>query len=184
MAHSRRRLAALGEKLGGGEPRRHRALAAVHREVFRGADYPAASPCTQGEAELTLPSPLASLLVLTVSAYAKQPPRLPFTAAATVRAGCGWLVVPVCQTCRDILELYCTVQPASCPRLDLSEINYLGLLLSRMSRSVKVSDHDASTFSKFRHSVRIRAPRIARLPDMRWAQVNCAILCRKMRGHL
>jgi len=65
---------------------------------------------------------------------------------------------------------------------DLSEINYLSLLLSRMSRTVKVSDHDASTFSKFRHSVRIRAPRIARLPDMRWAQVNCAILCREDAG--
>jgi hypothetical protein len=65
---------------------------------------------------------------------------------------------------------------------DLSEINYLGLLLSRMSRTVKVSDQDASTFSKFRHSVRIRAPPIARLPDMRWAQVNCAILCREDAG--
>ena len=65
---------------------------------------------------------------------------------------------------------------------DLSEINYLGLLLSRMSRIVKVPDHDASTFAKFRHSVRIRAPRIARLPDMRWAQVNCAILCREDAG--
>ncbi len=65
---------------------------------------------------------------------------------------------------------------------DLSEINYLALLLSRMSRTVRVSDHDASACSKFRHSVRTRAPRIARLPDMRWAQVNCAILCREDAG--
>jgi hypothetical protein len=65
---------------------------------------------------------------------------------------------------------------------DLSEINYLGLLLSRMSRTVKVSDHDASTFSKFRHSIRTRAPRIPGLTDRRWAQVNCAILCREDAG--
>jgi hypothetical protein len=67
---------------------------------------------------------------------------------------------------------------------DLSAINYLRLLLSRMSRTVKLSHHDhyASTLSKFRHSVRIRAPRIARLPDMRWAQVNCAILWREDVG--
>jgi hypothetical protein len=37
---------------------------------------------------------------------------------------------------------------------DLSEINYLGLLLSQMSRTVKVSDHGALTlFPTFRHSV-------------------------------
>jgi len=62
---------------------------------------------------------------------------------------------------------------------DPSEINYLVLLLARMSRTVNVSDHAASTFWQFRHSVRIRAPRIAGLPDMRGAQVNCAILCRE-----
>ena len=65
---------------------------------------------------------------------------------------------------------------------DLSEINYLGLLPSRMSRTVKVSVHVASTFSKFSHSVRVRMPRIARFPDMRWVQVNCAILCREVAG--
>jgi hypothetical protein len=38
--------------------------------------------------------------------------------------------------------------------------NNVGALVSfslRMSRTVKVSDHDGSPFSKFRHSVRIRA---------------------------
>ena len=63
---------------------------------------------------------------------------------------------------------------------DLSKINHLERLLSRMSRTVEAVDHDASTFSKFRHSVRISSA--ARLPDTCWAQVNCAILCRKDAG--
>lgn len=68
---------------------------------------------------------------------------------------------------------------------DFSEINYLGLLLSKMSRTVKVSDHDASTtFSKFRDSVRIRAPRITRLPDMRRRRSIALSSAAKMRGHL
>ena len=76
----------------------------------------------------------------------------------------------------------CGLQEPGYNSKDLSEISYLGLLLGRMSRTVKVSDPDASTFSKIPPLRSDSCDSDRTFADMRWVQVNCAILCREGKG--